>query len=498
MNPFSPNAMPVRDSQRLLFREETVDKLHNCINSRSQTVVQGVEGVGKTSLLQSAFDLTYRREQACSGVLITPVSTFPEKDELDDEKVYDFFIDAIMGALEVLEFCGDTEKEALYGKLYPVCSAIKNDPSKPPEKRLRELKNKLISNGGLHVVMVIDNFEHFLLSPNVKMEHHEALRSKLDVDTLQFVVATNYDLNKDTLPQNVSGSFFVTNFGKEPILPSGWTLAQVKRYLLEKLQGHTVGSFSEELLCRIYALSGGIPKLLEQVAHHAYEYVKEKGSEDGWCFPLEQDLGLPSHWCRILSEKQITALQHLAADAVTADDKTAITALFQRGVLVKKLVADTFGNVHPDSVKRDFCCEILKEQCRKDGWLAAIVDKSTPEKAEADSGCFITKEELGDLFDKKQDALQERQAAMETTAKAKIDEYAALGRLRANSRRMKGFREHYDAVSAAAECIDNKFDMLRSRLLQAGTEAELLMLKRVAEEIFNELELKLDAIERSE
>ena len=64
MNPFKGTRMPIDSRSKLIGREEAFEELQMKMENRSHTVIMGVEGSGKSSLLKSFFNQEYCMKMA--------------------------------------------------------------------------------------------------------------------------------------------------------------------------------------------------------------------------------------------------------------------------------------------------------------------------------------------------------------------------------------------------------------------------------------------------
>lgn len=359
MNPFG-SGMPIDSMNQLLFRQENIDELENRIKYKKQTVILGVEGAGKSSLLQSFFCTDYRKDKAQNeGILISPVTEFPT--DIDANECYEHFVKMVINAVKILGHCGKTDKMK---KMLEELEGCKEDSS--TAQGYFESVIHAIKNNGYRVVMLIDNFERFTLSKTITEEHHGILLKLLD--HCQYIVATNYDLNNDSLPDNVSGSFFLMRFGGNDIRVGGWSESETKEFIQKQLQGNDI-QFSEELIEAIYKVSGGIPTLLNSTAAFVYDSIlKNNGKED---FDFEKTLynssfvqTLLSHWCKMVSSSQEEALYKLLKEErLNSGDEANLQALHSRGFLDYKMITDNYGRKRPDRTQYDFCCDFLRKFC---------------------------------------------------------------------------------------------------------------------------------------
>ncbi len=372
MNPFNINTMPIDRADNLLYRESEVQQIKNHIESRKQTVIQGVEGVGKTSLLNCVFNREYRIQKALENTLISPVTEFPS--DLKNDEIYLHFAEMVINSVDILSECG---KENEMNTILQRCRDYREE-GHPASIYFEKIMTYIYNTKGYRVVMVVDNFERFTSSKDVTMKHHETLRKLLSC--IQYIVATNYDLNEDSLPHGVSGSFLLMNFAGNEIRIGGWNEKQTTEYLGNCLKDNEI-VFSNALKEKIYNVTGGIPLLLNLTANYAYEYISSSKTEYGLSFDslyngdFVQKLLL--HWCKIMNPLQIQAIKNLLKGTCdNAVDQTKLRSLHLRGLLEYKTSKDPFGNIKVSNSEYAFCCKYLTRFCKDEGKLENAASKN--------------------------------------------------------------------------------------------------------------------------
>ena len=370
MNPFIKNSMPIDKLDELFGRDEVVNKIKEYVESKVQTAIFGVEGVGKTSLLKSVFSTDYRIKKAKEKILISPVTEFPSGLKHDD--IFDHFIEIAINSVRVLSSCGmEDEMNGILSELEPILSTNKT------RSDIFESVIGCIYKNGYHIVMVIDNFERFTHSNEVTMHHHGILRSMLE--KIQYIVSTNYDFNETSLPENVSGSLYLMNFGGHEITVRGWTYDETVTYINSCLNGQEI-SFSPKLVDLICKDSGGIPLLVKLISQFAYNYIESNNTESGmdlYDFHFDPKVQLIlQHWSRLLTPSQIKSMRHLLNGNVNEEDKYPLTSLQLRGVLNYKTETDEYGrNIIKDD-KYCFCNKYLEFFCEDGRKLEAAAEKN--------------------------------------------------------------------------------------------------------------------------
>ena len=401
MNPFETNTMPIDRIAKLLYREKEVQQIKNHVDSRKQTVILGVEGVGKTSLLHCVFNREYRKQKALEGTLISPVTEFPS--DLKNEDIYIHFAEMIINSVEILSQCNKAEEmDAILKR----CKDIREEKHSA-EIYFEKIVNLIYHTYEYHIVMVVDNFERFTSSKEVTMKHHETLRKLLHCS--QYIVATNYDLNEDSLPEGVSGSLLLMNFAGNEIRVGGWSNEQTTEYINQKLNMDDI-SFSDEFSNNIYSITGGIPLLLNLGANYAYEYVKNEKTENGLKFNslYNQEIvqALLLRWCRMMNPMQITAIRHFLSGSCDNEvDKTKLRCLYLRGALDYKVKEDDYGHKIVLDNEYQFCCRFFGLFCKEEGKLELAASKnplkSSGSNSEENPELKMNINELVDVLSKK-------------------------------------------------------------------------------------------------
>lgn len=314
---------------RKAAQEELIEKLRKGVN----TVVMGVEGVGKSALLGSVFTTEYCRRMALEEHIL--VNQISYQTDLATEDIYYFFADSVRDAAENLADCGE---EALYEDIKNRADQYKKENS-TPQGYFQKIC-KYIHSKGYCVVLVIDQFERFTSSKHVLAEHHDVMRNVLVEKNLCFVVATDYDFDKEALPQNASGSLLLQLFAGHEISLKGLDREECEVFLCG-ISG--ADDFTPEELGKLFRLTGGIPHLLCRAAYYALEQ-KEAGEDISWRDVKESVLrdcgGLMDRWLGILTTQETELLGELAgqiedAVPVRVDLRDgAVPLLLKRGLIV--------------------------------------------------------------------------------------------------------------------------------------------------------------------
>ena len=389
MNPFLTNF-----EDQPFGRAREIEEIRKRVDARSLTAIQGVEGIGKTAILKAAFDRDFRIQKAREKVLISAVTEFPP--ELKDDEIYQHFTDTVIKSVRILSLC-DAESEM--NAILSECEQLRTQAPFPASAF--ESVIEAIHFRGYHIVIVVDNFERFTTSYDVTLKHHETLRRMLSMS--QYIVATNYDLNQDSLPKEVSSSLYMMNFSGHELLIGGWSYLQTEGFIKEQLKNSTI-QFSPALCDKLYGATGGIPKLVKWAGQYAYDYIEKNGSEDGLQFVAlyndQKVQTLLQHWSRMFSKAQIAELKKLLTaqqNPLNKMEDAVLTSLQSRGILTHVQQTDAYGNTIIKDNEYQFCCKYFGKFCSDGNNLEDAAKQNPllnpPQKALAK---HLTFEELAD------------------------------------------------------------------------------------------------------
>lgn len=497
MNPFLMNSMPIDVAEDLYSREDIVSVIRDYVDAKNQTVLIGVEGVGKTSLLRTVFNKAYRAQQAKKGVLISPVTEFPSN--LKDEDIYNHFVEMVLSSVRVLSLCGEEET---MNRILNTCNTIRSNNSS-----MAAVFEGIISEidaNGFRIVIVVDNFEKFTSSKDVTMKHHETLRKMLSKS--QYIVATNYDLNEDSLPNTVSGSLYLMTFAGHEIEIGGWTEEETRKFIDAQMRNSPI-KFSETTITDLHNATGGIPTLVKIAGQYAYDYILKKGSEENLKFsPLYEDKRvqlLLEHWSKMLTPLQIRALRQ--DPLLTAKEMdTALEALFLRGLLAHVRNKDAYGNVIVKDNEFQVCCKYFGKYCSDAGKLEAAAAKNpllelreaTPSPVHPAEDVSVLAQEILSFANAKSHHLTEYLREAEAKIEYKMDEYRNLGMcVSEDSKILIKMQNQYNEIIGLKEKVSLRFDRCFGQIRNATTKAQLSSLKTEIEKMHLEFEGMLKEIQ---
>lgn len=321
--------------EELYGRENVISEIENHVRNRRSIVLMGLEGVGKSSILNSFFNLEFCHKMAVEFRILIRVTDFPI--DRDTDGIYQYLTDGVLRSIDALD---QEETSYIYIRLRKKCI-----------ERIQECEDKasrfqqiceVIQDAGYFITLVIDGFERFVSSPNVKMEHHNLMNTLISKN-LSYVVATNYDFNQESLPTLVSGSFLLMKFAGNEVKVRGLS-EDVCSVILKE------GNFTQEQIHQLRILSGGIPSILRKAAEHTFDQ-KDNAITD-WKKIQNETYSdtkiLLERWCKLLSPNQVEVLNIIAEKEFKestpfpdASLNLAAQSLVDRGILINPIETNT-------------------------------------------------------------------------------------------------------------------------------------------------------------
>lgn len=330
MNPFEGTRRPVDSRSELIGREDAFAELQRKMDKGDHAVIMGVVGSGKTSFLRCFFNQEYCRKMAKENHTLIMQTKFPI--DVKGDEVYIKLIDRVKDALKLLDVCGMTEEKAFIEK------ELAGTEQQTGGSRFEGTINAF-ALCGFRLVYVLDDFERFTTSSQVMVEHHNKMRDLLEATKTQCIVATNYDLDSDSLPPGVKGSFLLMTLAPNKILVSGFSEEESAEYLRREMERSDL-EFSENLIKELHDFSGGIPWILHRAAFHAYEWLEQEDIEslkqtDVRQVVYDEMKETMGNWSLYLSPDQVRILKNLNANRGRIEplDKSAAQLLVKRGIL---------------------------------------------------------------------------------------------------------------------------------------------------------------------
>lgn len=366
--------------EKIMDRAEQIAELRLYMQKRSDGALFGPEGSGKSTLLRCVFNIDYRKEMARNHTLIY-MGEFPKGKSSED--VYGFFADSIRNAVSILRMCGmrDTMNEIL---------ECLNDISYDSKQSRFDQYLDTIIMYGYRMVFVLDNFENFTSSADVKAEHHNLLCGMLNDHKLQMIVATNFDFNATSLPRGMTNSTLLSRLSPNTVHMTPLSRESCETLLRKTAMDCGCGfCFSEEQSRFIYELSGGIPLLLNLTARYVFEAISN-GAEENWKEIARrnalQDAGpILKRWCKIMTSEQLQLLEDLPkkGDGLSEDEVILATALQKRGILEKGSQCNS-GEIWKSTDAYCYNSGLLDEFCRDPEWMNEAARCNPLKKEESD------------------------------------------------------------------------------------------------------------------
>lgn len=305
MNPFrkSPTPLKPQDASRWVCVKSIWDNLNELVERNENTVILGVEGSGKTSLLNMFFSSEYCTAAVSRGKLVffaDPSNT------TDGNDLCHHFI------MQLQRSVNKNLPETVSRDFEQYLEKIKYES----EKRQFTMACDYLYDKGFMLLMVMDRFEQFVSSKNITQDQHDMLRSLLDEDKMRCVVATDYDLEESSLPEDIVGSLYLQKF-QQKITLTGFSLEEAQQFVARIIPADSAIQLSEKRIGNLYNLTGGIPLLFEQAACHMYELLERNASITNGEFRaavFEKAKHTIRHWFKFFTQAYIDVSIDAAKD----------------------------------------------------------------------------------------------------------------------------------------------------------------------------------------
>ena len=370
VNPFIDD-FPVDNIEDWIGSEEPLETLRYKVKKRTNTCILGPEGSGKTSLLRTAFSLDFRREMARRKKLIF----FADLTNRDDsDELCDYLADSFENEVSLLVKDPDV--------LNRIRTIVKKQSHLHGKTRFQNISQNIHLEDNYILVIVMDAFERFLMSPTVTQDHHECLRSLIEGGCIQCVAATNYDLTKDSLPDHIRGSYLIQKFTNY-IYTLPFAEEDVRRFLERKQDGVPV-LIRGSMAGMIHQLTGGIPGFVNILSKRLYAAIIEAGRQGAPGDPVtaaRQDCNiLMSNWCKLLTDLQIKAMEMLLSGysekycienygsydfTGRTELEPAVSLLLERGLFRKHPVKDKNGVIRERDYLVRFNSLLFQRFCKE-------------------------------------------------------------------------------------------------------------------------------------
>lgn len=320
-NPFNINRPAFKELKNLIGRDEIIEELDNFVSNEDCGCVQivGVEGSGKTSLLNSYF--SYQRR---AGMLIeynTLICSLLLEAQGSCDDFNNYLFNKLKDSVEILKYTLEDDLKSGYDSdlvreyikdLYKILDAFENESrtTNSPKKKYESIVEKIYRFFDYRIALVIDGFEHFTTSKFITQEHHNNLRHLVECGYLKCLVATNCDLEKTSFPPEVGNSIYLENFSY-PVSMEGYTRDNVEEFLFSRLEGREI-QFTKDWIDFIYEQTGGIPKLVEIAAYYLYEELQkniELSRTAFWTILCKETAYIYKGWFKYLTEDHLKVLK---------------------------------------------------------------------------------------------------------------------------------------------------------------------------------------------
>ena len=257
-NPFT-FGNPIRDPNHFIGRQSDLNQIVNRLRSSAHesTSIVGERRMGRTSLLKHLENKTVAAalglppEEFCmvymdfQGLMeITPLRFWQRILQKIERKVINQNISSLIKEIRALDTIDLFDLEDLF-----TC----------------------ITDEGLTVVLLLDEFELITQNPNFNPDFFGALRALAIQHNLPLITATRREL-VDLIHSDVKGSPFFNVFATLILTP--FDFKEVKNLIATYTQGTGI-EFSEEDTELVWSLSGGYPFLTQIAANYIY---KEKNN----------------------------------------------------------------------------------------------------------------------------------------------------------------------------------------------------------------------------
>ncbi len=350
---------------------EVFTDLENGVKNKNNICLLGVQGSGKTSVLQCFFTAEYKKKMAQEHKII--ICNADLSIQKDGDEICRYLADRIRStAKRMLRHC-QAEQELL--------EDLELEEADTPKALLQSII-ELLGERRYLVVLVMDGFENFTSSTTVTMDHHEVLRSLIEANKLRCIVATDHDLSQDSLPASVKGSYLIQKFNLD--ISVGSLNEEEAKVYISRRQAEAPVQISDKMIDVLVKLSGGIPLLLEHAANCAYEHISANdGKVDGkelTAAIYERAKPFMHSWSKVLTQDQVAALKLLAQDSSNNEFKThdfmqtpyekAVKALVKRGLVIAPDEEYSLCVRANSLLYQRFCKENLMEEAAKQNQLA--------------------------------------------------------------------------------------------------------------------------------
>lgn len=322
----------------------------------------GPKGAGKTTILERYFTTQRLHELALQKQNLVVLRSFNETDLKDNASIYKFFVETVFDSLNNLEE-GAPEDFAQLSVTLEKKRSEYPEYDKNDEQGRRLLKECVAE---LHkkpfdycLTLVIDNFHQLTNSSICAQATFQTLASLAQNRQISYIIAT--DLHMKIASDAFHISQFERIFNNTPIPIGPLKEKYVTGLILELLEEEDEDEplLSGDDLKRLYAITGGIPGLMQRAAFELYQYRQEDQHELSeeemieCCLPA-CSAGVMDGWVKGLPDHCWTALEMVAGHASDEDFETvekeisdARNVLNQSGLAKKSYTKRTWSPICP-------------------------------------------------------------------------------------------------------------------------------------------------------
>lgn len=271
MNTLLCNPFMFANESELAGFGTVIESLEELLMYEQNTVLFGVKGSGKTTILQHLFNnrVSYAKGMKnSSGKLRRPLLIQVELTDLRSKNVWALFSTQLRNSVPpILE---ELDDEYAKKALKDWCMPEKDNKERFPfEQALKSLKDH-----GFTVVFLMDHFQYFC-DPKYA-DQHEDLRSVLSSNTLKVIAATDEGLDKLSLPEAIRGSYLIHSLSSNAVTVRGLSQEELKAYVERTCELESSGVYFSPALTRaIYGQTGGVFPLVKKMAELCYKKLLE-------------------------------------------------------------------------------------------------------------------------------------------------------------------------------------------------------------------------------
>jgi len=392
-NPFT-FGNPIRNPARFIGRTEDIRQITNRLlsSARESTSIVGERRIGKTSLLkyltnpEIAESFGLKKEEFCLVYI-----DFQGLNDITPQRFWQRVLRLMARTME------NNEKREIFKSL-----------SKQDYIDLFDLEDLFdeIGSDGLHVVLLLDEFEYVTQNPNFDSDFFGGLRSLAIHYNLSLVPATRRELVELCHSEEIKGSPFFNIFATVVLKP--FTEEETDTLITD--YGETAGiSFSNKERRFLKASGGGYPFFMQMIGHY-FVMGKNNGLKGNPLFVFarsefaqQAEPHFSYIWAHASESEKITLVTILAlqAEKINKSDEEIsvesisniysrapkdINSLVKRGSLVKSgNQISLFSTSYNDWIALELTAAPGEEESEAsvDAWVKSQRDKDLADKKDA-------------------------------------------------------------------------------------------------------------------